>query len=119
MRFKVDENLPVEAADLLRMNGHDALTVFEQSMRGHPDADVAAVCKAEKRALITLDVDFAEIRAYAPEDYSGILVLRARLQDKATVLDLISRTLPLLATEPLEGHLWIVDEGSIRIRPGN
>ncbi|MCU0727296.1 MAG: DUF5615 family PIN-like protein [Planctomycetes bacterium] len=27
MRFKIDENLPVEAATLLRSNGHDAVTV--------------------------------------------------------------------------------------------
>ena len=25
----------------------------------------------------------------------------------------------LLLTEPLAGHLWIVDEGQIRIRAGN
>ena len=41
--FKTDENLPREAADLLRNHGHDALTVVEQSLGGHPDPDVAAI----------------------------------------------------------------------------
>jgi predicted nuclease of predicted toxin-antitoxin system len=31
MKFKVDENLPREVADLLRGAGHDATTVIEHS----------------------------------------------------------------------------------------
>ena len=34
MRFKIDENLPVEAAELLRQAGHDAVTVLEQHLGG-------------------------------------------------------------------------------------
>lgn len=29
MKFKVDENLPVDAADALRAAGHDPLTIHE------------------------------------------------------------------------------------------
>lgn len=34
MKFKIDENLPVEAVLLLREAGHDALSVHEQGLRG-------------------------------------------------------------------------------------
>jgi len=30
MRFKLDENLPPDVAELLRQEGHEALTVFDQ-----------------------------------------------------------------------------------------
>ncbi|WP_368730321.1 DUF5615 family PIN-like protein [Nitrosococcus oceani] len=36
MNFKIDENLPVEVAELLCEAGHDALTVDEQELRGSP-----------------------------------------------------------------------------------
>jgi len=36
MRFKVDENLPVDVAEFLRPNGHDAMTIFDQQMVGEP-----------------------------------------------------------------------------------
>lgn len=55
MRFKLDENLPAEAADLLRDAGYDAVTVLEQEMSGETDASVAAVCEQEGRVLVTLD----------------------------------------------------------------
>ena len=38
---KIDENLHSDAADMLRQHGHDALTVFEQGLRGHADRDIA------------------------------------------------------------------------------
>ena len=34
MRFKIDENLPIEAAQLLRSAGHDATTVGVSIVRG-------------------------------------------------------------------------------------
>ena len=116
MRVKLDENLPVEAADVLRQAGHDATTILEQEMGGEPDPSVAAVCRREGRALVTLDTDFADIRTYPPPEHPGILVLRLRQQDKRSVLDVLRRLLPLLSNEPLAGRLWIVDEERVRIR---
>jgi predicted nuclease of predicted toxin-antitoxin system len=75
MKFKVDENLPIEATELLRNAGHDGLTVYDQQMAGAADPTIAAVCQVEGRAILTLDTDFADIRTYAPQDYAGIVVL--------------------------------------------
>jgi len=116
MRFKVDENLPVEAAALLRKAGYDAITVGEQRLEGETDAGIASVCQREERALVTLDLDFANICVYPPEEFSGLIVLRLRRQDKPQVLRVLQRLIPLFSTEPLEGHLWIVEEERIRIR---
>jgi predicted nuclease of predicted toxin-antitoxin system len=116
LKFKVDENLPKEAAGLLAGAGHDALTIRDQRMVGQPDTDVATVCQQEGRAVVTLDLDFADIRAYPPADYAGIIVLRLSLLDKFHALTVLQRLLPALEREPLIGKLWIVDETSIRVR---
>jgi predicted nuclease of predicted toxin-antitoxin system len=102
----------------LRQNGQDARTVFDQGLRGHGDDDVAQVCQQEGRALVTLDLDFADIRAYPPQNYSGIIVLRLVDQSRPAVLRVVQRLLPLFAVEPLAGHLWIVDDSQVRIRQG-
>lgn len=116
MRFKVDENLPVEIAQLLRQQNHDALTVLDQQLGGRPDPDVAQVCLAERRALITLDLGFSDIRLYPPENYSGIIVLRPAVQTTPALVRIVTGVLPLLDQEPLDGHLWVVDERRVRIR---
>lgn len=119
MKFKSDENLPIEVVDLLRQEGHDALSVMDQQLAGHPDTDVAAVCRAEHRALVTLDLDFSDIRSYPPEDYFGIIVLRPGLQTISSIVRLTTRAIALLDTESPIGRLWIVDELQVRIRNGN
>ena len=119
MKFKTDENLPVEVVGLLRQAGHDAQSVMDQQLAGHPDGDVAAVCQAEQRALVTLDLDFSDIRSYPPEDYVGIIVLRPVLQTISSILRLTTRAVSLVDTESLAGRLWIVDEHQVRIRGGN
>ena len=119
MRFKVDENLPVEIADVLRQQHYDAMTILEQQMAGQRDEIVAQVCQQEYRVLITLDLDFSDIRCYPPENYAGIIVLRPANQGMNAALRLMQRILPLLGQEPLAGLLWVVDEHRVRIRGGN
>lgn len=116
LKFKVDENMPAEVASMLAQAGHDASSVPEQGMSGRPDADVAGICRQEDRAVVTLDLGFADIRAYPPADYAGIIVFRLSRLDKQSVLMAVRRMLPLLDQEPLAGKLWIVGEGAVRIR---
>jgi len=114
--FKLDENLPVEAAQLLRKAGHDAVTAIEQQMGGWPDANIAEACLSEKRAIVSLDLDFADIRTYPPNRYHGIIVLRLARQDKPGILAVLGRLLSAWRSQPLVGRLWIADEARVRIR---
>jgi len=116
MKFKIDENLPIEAAEMLRQAGHDVLTVFDQNMSGEADAQIALVCQSEGRVIVSLDLDFADIRTYPPRDFAGLIVLRLKQQDKIHVLWIFERLLKALSSEPVEKRLWIVDENRIRIR---
>ena len=119
MRFKVDENLHSDVTLLLCRHGHDAMTVLEQGLRGHAGRKIAEVCREDRRAIVTLDLDFADIRQYPPQDYAGMIVFRLPDQSRSAVLRIIKRILPLFTTEPLERHLWIVDEDRLRIRGAN
>lgn len=116
MKFKIDENHPVEVASLLENAGYDALTVLDQEMGSGSDDDLAAVCKKEDRVLITLDLDFADIRIYAPQAQAGIIILRLKRQDKPYVLPMIDRLIKSFSEEQVQKSLWIVDEERIRIR---
>jgi predicted nuclease of predicted toxin-antitoxin system len=62
LHFKEDENLPGEAAELLRSAGHDAVTVNDQGMSGASDSLLATRCRGEGRTLVTQDMDFTDIR---------------------------------------------------------
>ena len=114
--FKVDENLPVEVATLLRSDSHDAVTVLDERLGGRSDLEVIAACRREKRALITLDLDFANVRAYPPAESDGIVVLRLAQHDKPHVLSVVDSLRRHLAGASVRGQLWVVEETRIRIR---
>lgn len=116
MQFKIDENLPVEISEILLNAGYDARTVNDQQLKGTKDNVLIDVCKRENRVLITLDTDFSDIRAYPPQAFSGIIVLRVRSQAKQHVMQVFQRIIPIIDREQLDRHLWIVEETMVRIR---
>jgi len=115
-RLKVDENLPEVVAARLRDAGHDALSVLEQGLAGSEDPRIEQVVRAEGRALLTLDLGFADIRRHPPCDYHGLIVMRLARQDRNQLLALVDSLIPFLAANPLEGRLWIVRQGELRVR---
>ena len=96
MKFKFDENLPADMGALLGADGHDAHSVLDENLRGAADTSVARACQDEQRILITLDLDFADITTYPPQDFHGIIVLRLAHQDRDAVLKIMPRILTLL-----------------------
>jgi predicted nuclease of predicted toxin-antitoxin system len=118
MRGKVDENMPIESAGVLRTAGWECDTVFDEALVGAEDPDVAARCQAEGRVLFTLDMDFADIRTYPPSAYIGIVVFRPVKPSRDGVLALLRQLIPLLKAQWVEHRLWIVEPGRVRIREG-
>lgn len=115
MRIKTDENLHPNVAAFLREHGHDAVTIWDQKLQGRPDPEIAEICRLENRLLITLDLDFSDIRAYPPEDYPGLIVLRLAKHSRKHVLKVFQRMFPSIADKALAGRFWIMDEWSIRV----
>lgn len=76
MRFLVDANMPRSTLELLTRLGHQTEFVRDTNLACAPDPQIAARARQTGAALITRDVDFADIRNYPPTDYQGIIVLR-------------------------------------------
>jgi predicted nuclease of predicted toxin-antitoxin system len=82
MKIKIDECLPVEIAELLIERGHKAETVTSEGLKGSPDEVIWETVQGEKRFLITADLDFSDIRHYAPGTHQGLLLLRLSKEKK-------------------------------------
>lgn len=116
LRFKLDENLPRKVDPALRELGHDVETALSEDLAGAVDPQLLAACSAEDRILVTLDLDFADIREYPPGSHRGIWVLRPPQQTFDTVLQLVLSGLKLASVERTAGQLWVIDERRVRIR---
>jgi predicted nuclease of predicted toxin-antitoxin system len=116
VKLKLDENLGIRGHHALKAAGHDVCTVAEQSLQQAEDRKLIARCQAEARCLVTLDLDFANPLLFLPSQYSGIAVLRLPNKPSAADLDRVVETLAAaLAKDSIEGKLWIVEAGRVRI----
>jgi len=74
------------AARELESAGHDVATVAGQSLAGWPETRLIEWCRDEQRALVTLDLDFANPLIFDPQRYLGIAVPRLPRKPQPTEL---------------------------------
>ncbi len=117
MKFKLDENLGDIGRDLLEAEGYDVMTVAQQQMSGTDDQRIYDVCLAEARVLATLDHDFGHTLRFPPEATAGIAILECRgPQSPRAIKARIAELIAVLRSNSIEGQLWIVEPGRVRIR---
>ena len=115
MKIKLDENLPRRLAIILKDLGHDAHTLHDESLLGCADTEIWAATQKESRFLITQDLDFSDLRQFAPGSHHGILLVRLRSPNR---IDLIERIGELFRTENVRewaGCFVVATERKIRV----
>jgi hypothetical protein len=117
MHIKVDEDLPLAVAGLLRDKGYECSTVSEQALGGSKDPVLWHTVQQHGQFLLTADKGFGDLRKYPPGTHGGLLVLRPAEDGIRPLLDLIGQ---VLATVPdlrlLKGLLAVASPHGLRIR---
>jgi predicted nuclease of predicted toxin-antitoxin system len=88
MRFFLDANMPRSAVSALLSLGHQVEFCRDIGMANALDEAIAAHARETQAALVTRDLDFADVRRYPPEQHAGIVVLR--LPDDAVAFDIVN-----------------------------
>jgi len=115
-RFKVDENLPDEIADLFGRYGHDAVTVADQGWRGMADRDLWQGIQDERRWLVTADKEFADLRNSPPGTHAGVILLRLAQANRHEYLRLAQRVVDDVNLDEVSGAVIVVNDRGIRVR---
>ena len=116
MKFKLDENLPLQIATSLKALGFDAHSVDQEGLSGHSDQELWEAVQREERFLITQDLDFSDVRRFAPGNHHGILVIRLHSPSRR---GLVRRVEGIFKSENVSGWAGcfvVASEYKLRIR---
>jgi predicted nuclease of predicted toxin-antitoxin system len=114
MRFLVDENLPVDVAQLLQHEGHAVLYLAQSGYRGSTDAEAWSLAAREERIVITRDLDFPMPDLPRPP---GLVLLR--VPDAFTRMQIarvMSEFIASAAFQQVVGTITVVSPGRVRVR---
>ena len=78
--LKLDENVAELVAEVLRTAGHDVALARDEDLTGADDERILRAAGEERRALISFDLHFGDIRRHPPAGTAGVIVFRLRDQ---------------------------------------
>ena len=116
MKLKLDENLSHHLKPTLASLGHDVMTVADEGLLSQPDTAVAEAANSESRILLTLDIEFADLRKYAPGTHPGIVLSRPRSLGALTVKESVEAFVRHTDMTALTGCVVVVDASHVRVR---
>jgi predicted nuclease of predicted toxin-antitoxin system len=116
MRILLDHCVPRRYMRLLTLWEHEVELMASHIPPDAPDADVIQLAGELDAILLTIDLDFANILDYPPEQYGGIVVMRYVHTDEEQLDATLKTALADMSREALRGVLVIVTSGRYRIR---
>jgi predicted nuclease of predicted toxin-antitoxin system len=116
MKVKLDENLPVRLVAILAGLGYEVDTVPCEELSGKPDADVWAAVRTAGRFFITQDLDFSDVRQFAPGSHPGILIVRLREPGASALADRVTSALKEHPLDSLARCFAVLSDRKLRVR---
>ena len=119
MRFFADHCVSNSVVQSLRNAGHEVVRLRDQLPVESEDSIVIAKAQELDAVLVSLNGDFADIVAFPPSKFKGIVALQMRNQPQLSGA-LMNRLLSYLrmhsSTDHCRGKLIVVEVDRVRIR---
>ena len=110
--------ISARCVEWLRTQGHDAMHLFEQGLHNLTDSEVLHKANAEKRILLTMDLDFARLIAGAgTAELPTVIIFRLSNQRPQNVQNRLIDLFPLITESIKKGSSVLsVSDTMVRIR---
>ena len=116
MKFLADMGISRRVAERLRIAGHDVVHLRDRGLQRAPDGEVFRHAAAERRIVLTFDLDFGEIAARCAGPWASVIVFRLADSSSGHVSARLEATLARTAAALEAGSVVVIEEGRCRVR---
>ena len=116
MKLLIDQNLPGEAATLLRELGHDAVSAAEIGLDRASDDVLIQFAKQDTRVIATLDGDYSQIISTRALSGPSVIFLRERTPNHVLASALIHEVCARYEPQLMAGCLITCTRKAVRVR---
>ena len=115
MRFLLDMPLSPKTAAFLRELGHDATHLGEQGLQRLPDPEIVEKAKQERRVIITMDLGFGHLLAYALSKFPSVILFRVENERPEHINQLLKDHMAVIEPETNAGAIITITDNGLRI----
>lgn len=90
-------------------------TAAQEGLAGCPDDEVWAAAQNSHRLLITQDLDFSDLRRFAPGSHAGLLLVRLREPGRGALTQQVRRLFQSEDAARWQGCVVVLTEHKVRI----
>ncbi|HKS24247.1 MAG TPA: DUF5615 family PIN-like protein [Thermoanaerobaculia bacterium] len=116
MRFLVDACVDVGVDRWLREKEHDSTHLRDEGLQRLPDDSIFAKADAEKRVIVTIDLDFGEILSFSGGKIVSTITFRVHDTRAAFLVKRLKSVLPQVMPFLERGAIVIVEDARFRVR---
>jgi predicted nuclease of predicted toxin-antitoxin system len=114
MQFLANENLPLDAVEVHRIEGHDVAWIRTDAP-GSKDPTVLYRAVTENRVLLTFDKDFGDLAFhFGLPATRGIVLFRLQASSSAALARIVAAA--IRSRNDWAGNFSVVEPGRIRVR---
>ena len=116
MKFLVDMPLSPNLARWLQTQGHDAVHASAIRLHRADDSAIIARANAERRTVITADLDYPRLLATAGATGPSLILFRGGDWADAEVLARLAAVFAMVSESDIEGSVLVIERDRVRRR---
>ena len=116
MKLKLDKNLPEALLHELARLGHAVDNVRMEGIAGQSDPNVWQAAQRSERFLVTQDLDFSDIRRFAPGTHQGLMLVRLRVPGRRALAARMAEVFRLEESALWAGCFVLLTDHKLRVQ---
>lgn len=116
MQFLADMGISQSVVAWLRVRDHDVAHLRDRGLQRLPNGQIYQIAAAERRIILTFDVDFGEILAHTSDAQVSVILFRLNNTTSPVVIKRLKIALSNASDALSEGAIVLVEDARLRIR---